>query len=281
VQPFGSDNTNPAGGIMAGAADMAKWLIVQLDSGRIRGRDQRLFSAQSAAELWTLVTPIPMRDPPAELAPQRAGFNGYALGFQVRDYRGHKALMHTGGLPGYVSRVFMIPDLKLGISVLTNQESGAAFDAIAYRVLDHYMAAPTHDWLAGYRTLAERGRARDAVADEGAAQARDSLSTPSLPLARYAGTYRDPWYGEISIAENGRKLVIRMLPTPSLVGDLEHWHHDTFVARWHDRELRADAFVTFLLQPDGTVRELSIVPASPSVDFSFDFQDLRPVRQPE
>jgi CubicO group peptidase (beta-lactamase class C family) len=280
VRPFGSDNTNPAGGIMAGAADMAKWLIVQLDSGRIRAGGNRLYSARSAAELWTLVTPMPVRTPPPELAPQRAQFRGYALGFGVQDYRGRKAVMHTGGLPGYVSRVIMIPEAKLGVAVLTNQESGEAFDAIAYRVVDHFLGAPPYDWLAGYRALAERNRGNIADADRAAATGRDSLSTPSLAPPAYAGTYRDPWYGDVAVDTAGGRLRIRFLPTPSLVGDLVHWQHDTFLARWDDRELRADAFVTFALGPDGRVRELSIVPASPSVDFSFDFQDLRltPVR---
>ncbi|HSJ14320.1 MAG TPA: serine hydrolase [Longimicrobiales bacterium] len=278
VRPFGSDNTNPAGGIMAGAADMAKWLLVQLDSGRIRGSERRLFSARTASELWTLVTPMPIRTPPPELAPLRSQFNGYALGFQVRDYRGRKAVMHTGGLPGYVSRVIMIPEAKLGVAVLTNQESGEAFEAIAYRVVDHYLEAPAHDWLAAYRSVAERSRAQVAAAEQGAAAARDSLSGPLLPLAAYAGTYRDTWYGDIAVDARGDGLRIRFLPTASLEGALVHWQHDTFLARWDDRELRADAFVTFALNPDGTVRELSIVPASPAVDFSFDFQDLRPVR---
>ena len=60
-------------------------------------------------------------------------FHGYALGFDIRDYRGHKIVMHTGGLPGYVSRVAMIPDLNVGVVVLTNQESVEGFDSIAYR----------------------------------------------------------------------------------------------------------------------------------------------------
>ena len=47
-----------------------------------------------------------------------------------------------------------------------------------------------------------------------------------------------------------------------------------FLARWRDRELRADAFATFWLNPDGSVHQLRLVPASTSVDFSFDFQDL-------
>ena len=54
--------------------------------------------------------------------------------------------MHTGGLPGYVSRVLMIPDLNFGVAVLTNQESGAAFDSIAFNVADHYIGSGQTDW---------------------------------------------------------------------------------------------------------------------------------------
>lgn len=274
IQPFGSDNTNPAGGIMAGANDIAKWLIVQIDSGRMAGSAQRLFSPGTARQLWTIVTPIGIGTPPPELAPLRANFNGYGLGIGVRDYRGQKMLQHTGGLPGYVSRVFMIPDLKLGVAVLTNQESGAAFDAIALHVLDHYMGAPPFDWLGGYRTIEERGRVANATANKNAHAARDSLSKPSLPLGSYAGTYRDQWYGDVVVEQNGGGLVMRFTKTPGLIGDLVHWQHDTFVARWRDREMRADAYVTFSLNPNGTVRDIRMAPASPEVDFSFDFQDL-------
>ena len=62
--------------------------------------------------------------------------------------------------------------------------------------------------------------------------------------------------------------------TPQLVGDMVHWQHDTFLVRWRDRELRADAYATFALNPDGTVDQLKMAPASDEVDFSFDFQDL-------
>ena len=67
---------------------------------------------------------------------------------------------------------------------------------------------------------------------------------------------------------------MRFTKTPSLVGDLEHWQYDTFVVRWRDRELRADAFVTFALKPDGTIDQAKMQAVSPSTDFSFDFQDL-------
>ena len=278
IAPFLSDNTNPAGGIMAGAADMAKWLIVQLDSGKVAGGG-RLFSPGTTTQLWRDVTPTPIGDPPDGLPHLRPHMAGYALGLNVRDYRGRTLLQHTGGLPGYVSKVAMIPELRLGVAVLTNQESGVAFESIVYQVLDHYLGAKPPDYPAAYQRLQQKGREELRALDRQASVTRDSTSGPSLPLERYAGTYRDAWYGDVTIALEEGGLVIRFTRSPSLVGDLIHWQHDSFLARWRDRELRADAYATFSLDYDGSIERLRMVPSSPAVDFSFDFQDLvlRPV----
>jgi len=136
------------------------------------------------------------------------------------------------------------------------------------------------DWLEAYRKLIARLDAGVSESDKKTAAARDTTSKPSLPLKAYAGTYRDAWYGDIAIEAQGDGLAIRFTKTPDLVGTLEHWQHDTFVARWKDRELRADAFVTFALNPDGSIDQAKMQAVSPSTDFSFDFQDLllKPVR---
>jgi len=190
-------------------------------------------------------------------------------------------LSHTGGLPGYVSKVFMVPELNFGVTVLTNQESGEAFESIVYYIADHYFGATGTDWLAVFKKLSERQQASFDEAERKAAQARDTASKPSLALAKYAGMYRDAWYGDIAIEANGPGLVMRFTRTPSLVGDLEHWQHDTFVVRWRDRELRADAFVTFALNPDGSIAQAKMQAVSPATDFSFDFQDLLLKKAPE
>jgi CubicO group peptidase (beta-lactamase class C family) len=269
IAPFTSDNTNPAGGVNASARDMAKWLIVQLDSGRT-GVSTRLFAAATTRQLWTMVTPMPIGGGgPVSIRPN---FLGYALGVQVQDYRGHKFVTHTGGLPGYVSMVSLIPDMKLGVSVLTNQESGAAFQTISYWILDQFLHATDVDWVAMIQPPTTTGAKPQPVGP--GALARDSLSKPSLPLAAYACTYTDPWYGDVSIKLEDGKLVMRMLHTPGLTGDLEHWQHDTFVARWHDREMRADAFVIFSLNPDNSIDQVKMRKFLNSTDFSFDFQDL-------
>ncbi len=279
VPPFVISNTNPAGGISASATDMARWMTVLLDSGRVAG-DGRLFAPRTTDELWSIVTPIRPGRVPAEQRARQANFSGYALGFGVRDYRGRKIVSHTGGLPGYVSQVTLVPELKLGIAVLTNAEAGEAFTALTQHVLDAYLGADDTDWLAVLETSYRRNLAETEADDARIAAARDSLSRPHLPLEKYAGLYRDAWYGDIAIAQENGGLVMRFGHTPALVGDLEHWQYDTFVARWRDRSLRADAFVTFTLTPDGQVGEARMQAVSPATDFSFDFHHLllRPVR---
>jgi hypothetical protein len=176
-----------------------------------------------------------------------------------------------------------VPDLKLGIVVLTNQEAGGAFQAITYRILDHYLGDPATDWVAAYRTSTAQAEARAAEVEKRQAATRAADSKPSLPLARYAGTYSDRWYGNVTIGLESDKLVMKFSRTSALVADLEHWQYDTFKARWRDRSLNADAFVTFALKPDGSIDQIKMAAVSPLTDFSFDFHDLllEPVTGPQ
>ena len=170
IARFDSDNTNPAGGIQSNADDMARWMIVQLARGKLAD-GSRLFSDSTWQQLTTLVTPMPIDSVPSEFQGPKADFYGYALGLIVQDYRGRKVLTHGGSLPGFVSQVVMIPDADLGVAVLTNQESGAAFNAIAYHIVDHYLGAPPVDWIDAYEKISARQNAAAAQAVARAARA--------------------------------------------------------------------------------------------------------------
>jgi len=157
---------------------------------------------------------------------------------------------------------------------LTNQESTMAFDAITLRILDHYLEAPAFDWIDAFAKVRSQMQSAAKQAGTRESAARDTASRPSLPLAKYTGTYRDAWYGDITITETGGKLAMQFSHTPLLAGTLEHWQHDTFIVRWRDRELRADAYVTFALNPDGSIDQVKLKAVSSETDFSYDFQDL-------
>ncbi len=278
VPPMAWLNDPGAGGIYASVHDLAKWMNVQLAGGKLPDGKQ-LFSEKSHHEMWSMLTPIPIHKPSIpELAPLTPEYYGYGEGWFLSTYQGQKLVWHTGGWPGFVSRVTMVPKLHLGVVVLTNQQSGAAFNAITYRVLDAYMnPGKKTDWVAVYDKAVKQFNANADTSWAKHEAARDKHSKPSLPLAQYAGTYRDPWYGDIVITDQNGKLRMRFSKTKQLIGTMTPWQHDTFIVRWDDRSLDADAFVNFALDDDGHVREMRIKPVSPRTDFSFDFQDLRPV----
>ena len=267
------DNAGPAGSINSCAADMAKWVQLQLNRGKFVDRDGRLFTDQRSKEMWTPQTILPIGDPPPPLAALKANFADYALGWSLRDYHGRKLVGHSGGLSGFVSRVMLVPEENLGVVILTNAEEGGAFDSILYHVLDHYIHLPPTDWIAAFKTVQDTEEKNAAETMKKAEGSRAADSKPSLPLEKYAGVYNDAWYGPITIRMENSGLVISFDHTPTMIGDLQHWQYDTFKAHWRVRTIE-DGFITFSLNPDGTIDSARMAAVSPLADFSFDYQDL-------
>ena len=271
------ENISPAGGIASSVADLAKWLECRLDSGRYAGG--RLFSERQAREMWSGQTIVPISDPPQPLAALRPSFAEYGLGWRLRDYQGRRIVSHTGGLAGMSSQITLVPAEKLGVVILTNSESDL-MAALTYRLLDDLLGAPRPrtDWVAAFAQAARLARARADSTLRAAGATRDSTSRPSFALERYTGGYRDELYGDAALTLESGKLVLRFSRSPAFVGDLEHWQYDTFIARWRTRHLE-DAYVTFALDPDGSIDRFQMAAVSPLADFSFDYQDLlfRPI----
>ncbi len=261
----------PAGGINASVADLSKWMIVQLDSGRL-ANGHRLWSAARTEEMWAPQTIIPIDTAPHALTALTPNFEAYGFGWDLRDYRGHKIVTHSGGLAGMTSNTLLVPSEKLGVVVLTNGESSLA-ESLCQWVVDAYLGAPATDWA---KLFAEHEQQEDSAgrAREHQQQAtRAADSHPTLPIARYAGQYRDSLYGDAAIAEENGHLVLRFSHSPAFTGDLEFWQYDTFIAHWRAKHLE-DAYVTFALTPSGGIDHFTMAAVSPLADFSFDFQDL-------
>jgi len=274
VAPLTWSNNAGAGGIYSSVHDMARWMQVQLAHGALADGTP-LFTAKSQQQMWQMLIPQVVPEPSVpELAAARPNFAGYGEGWSLSDFRGHKLVWHTGGWPGMVSRLTLVPEENLGVVVLTNQEVGAAFNAITLSVLDAYLGGDGRDWVDAYAKAVAKGQDKADAAWARHQAERSGGTRPSLPLAGYAGQYRDRWYGDMQISVEGKALRLRFASTEQLTGRLEHWQHDTFIVRWDDRSLNADAFVNFSLDPDGKVRDVRMQAISDLTDFSFDFQDL-------
>lgn len=261
-----------AAGLKSNVTDLTKWLKLQLASGKLpSGKD--LFSEKQARTMWSPQTIIGISDPPAALAATKPNFAAYGLGWSLKDYKGRKIVTHGGGLTGMVTLTLLVPEEKLGIVVLTNQEEGGAMQSIANHILDHYFALPPTDWIRAYHDDGVKKRNEANAAELKTFTERMANTQPSLPLSRYAGDYEDAWYGKATVGQTGKALTLRFHGTPAMEGPLEHFQHDTFVVHWKDNTI-PDSFVQFQLGIDGKVSSIRMEAISELADFSFDYQDL-------
>jgi CubicO group peptidase (beta-lactamase class C family) len=275
------DNAAAAGAVVSNVSDMSKWIAVQLNHGAMPN-GERLFSEASGREMWQGVSIRPMTLPAGVPDATRRRFSEYALGWFVWDYRGHQVIEHSGGVTGMITEVVLVPERNFGFVIFSNTPAANAgvVPAVMYRLLDDYMGVTPENWIDTFKAIQQKALEGDRQALARSAGAREAGGKPSLPLERYAGTYRDDWLGEAEVRMEGGRLVFSVSWSPHLTGDIEHWQHDTFVVKFRDRTV-PDAYIYFSLRPDSTIDRARMAAVSALADFSFDFQDLelRPARR--
>ncbi len=260
----------PAGSIQCNITGMARWVATQLGHGQSPG-GSRLFSEARSAEMWSAQTILHPGGQRAELT--RTHLSAYGLGWGVEDFDGYLRVSHNGGLPGMVTHVGMIPELHLGVVVLTNQQASAALAAIGVQILEAYAGSPTHDWVSLIKAATAEQTQQMREAD--AKRAPDATApTVAVNLVAYLGTFEDSWRGEATVSRTAEGLELCFSHTDALVGPLTPRGNNLFVVRWRDRTLDADAYVRFTQDFSGKVVGFTMQAVSATTDFSFDFQDL-------
>jgi len=261
---------NAAGGVYSNVTDMSKWITAMINGGKYGDQlEKRLFSAEVAKELWTPQTIINNGNP--------TSFSSYGLGWFLSSVNGNFQATHTGGLSGIVTQVTILPDLKLGIIVLTNQQSGAAFNSVTNSIKDGYLNIKGQNRIKTYNDnrLRNEKQAKEIVDKTWAAIALAQKANAIKPdVKNYLGTFKDAWFGDVTISEVNGKMYFQAKNSPKLRGDMTFYKGNTFIVRWYDRSLDADAFVKFTLAKDAKANGFKMEAISPLTDFSFDFQDL-------
>ena len=144
LTPSEPDKFAPAGGIVCSVNDMLTWLGTQLGGGTTpEGVEQ--FSAAQAKRMWSPHNWLDVGS--GAHAMHRTNFSAYGLGWRLRDVHGFREVSHTGSLDGLRAHALMIPELELGIVVLSNGSSSAARNAVMYTLEYAYLPVEQHDWV--------------------------------------------------------------------------------------------------------------------------------------
>ncbi|TYB77210.1 serine hydrolase [Bizionia myxarmorum] len=262
-----------AGGIFSNVNDLSQWLLVQLNEGKYGDSlKTELFSKENHYEMWKIHTVTDANSSPR----YNSHFAGYGLGWFLSDVKGNMLVEHTGGLPGMLSETLMIPDLDLGIVILTNTSNDGAgvFSSVSKTIVDMYLGLDDFKWIDKY---AEHMASKQSGAEDAVKKVWDTVANnkkTKIKTANYIGMYEDVWFGKMEIFMKGKQMWIKSLRSPLLSGPIQFFKDETFAVKWDYQDMNADAFVMFSIDENGKTNGFTMKGISPEIDFSFDFQDL-------
>jgi len=214
------DAQSPAGGVSSSVNDMAQWLGLLLGQGKVGSRQ-----LVNGAALATALSPQ------IQSAPATAGraANYYGYGFVVNQTTsGRVSYVHSGAFIVGASTSFMVvPSIGLGMVVLTNGFPIGIPEALVGQFFDYVQyGSIQQDWYkatsANFAPLAAPGGSLVGVTPPAA-------PAPAQPLAAYAGSYRNPYFGPLNVTVQSGTLVVTVGPLARPM-PLQHWDGDVFAA---------------------------------------------------
>lgn len=257
------NNLGPAGSINSCVKDLAQWVMCQLDSGKHKGKQVIPYAALAET-----------RKPAIPLAARTKGshLSSYCLGWQTMDYNGVQPYWHTGGTSGFVTTVCFIPELNLGIVVLTNTDQNSLFNDLRMQIIDAYLKLPYKNYSQISFAADMKARADD---DKEIADWQAKVKKAGkLPVAskEFAGTYINPVYGKMLVVEQKGQITAMFEHHPKYFGTLEYMGDSTFLCTYNTPLWGVKAAPFKLV--NGKVVSITITVAS-FVDYmSYEFEKL-------
>jgi CubicO group peptidase (beta-lactamase class C family) len=235
----------PAGAVVSTAKDMANWLLLWTNQGRLNGKEIIPFSFYQQAISSQMIASANL---PAKQVPDYYFFN-YGLGWYIASYRGHYGVGHGGNINGFSSFVTFLPADSIGVFVSVNQNNSGATRVLSNLILDRMIGASYRDWNSLIK-MSSGGIGTVAATTTAA-------GNPSHPLTAFAGVYKHDGYGTISIQADNNKLT----------GTFNRWnlkfqhkHYNYYTITINDNAFDGSEAMDgeFTIDPDGNISSLKI-----------------------
>jgi CubicO group peptidase (beta-lactamase class C family) len=250
-----------AGGVRCSLDDMLTWVLAWL---KPQGRAQGWLSDQQRQQMWSVQMPTHMSALVRKW--DNSHFAAYGYGWHLADVDGVFKVWHTGTLMGMYSSVTMLPDMGVGIVILSNGAAGEA-RLVLNELLEKRYTRPHEKrdiaYFAGF------------FADQSGKPAPASPVTPPPPPPlnkadfAYSGVYRDPWFGEVSVCPDGDGVRWRSQKSPLLNGKIVRVGERLQVV-WDAPSVDADAWLDFAKTKGRTAMRMT----GGTHDDSYDYEDL-------
>ena len=225
------DNLGPAASIVSNVDDLSHWLMFQLDSGKYENKQIMPWKALQKSRDVQIINSS------RKSAALPVHFRGYGLGLSAADYNGYQVFWHTGGAAGMVSNVCFVPELDLGIAILTNNDNQNFFEALRYQILDVFTGtSPRVDRSEQFWPGQEEDMKKQ-VAEIAAFRARvKAYENHTINLERYCGKYKNELYGKLVVTAKHAGLQLEFEQHPALKGYLQYMGNEEWLLSFNNIE---------------------------------------------
>ena len=245
------DEMGPAGSINSNLVDMVKWVNFQLSDGKVgeqvvisEGNLRQTQSAQMsiADPLWY------------ELMSTK--IISYGMGWFIQPFQNETLLHHGGNIDGFSALVTFMPGQKAGVVVLTNLNSNALTETIAWDAYDRILGTQGKDWHSYFFNFYQKLKAQSEEAKTKSDTDRVQGTQPSHPLSAYVGEYEHPAYETIKITQSSTDPTKLVTIYHDIELATEHYHYDIFQADFSRFEILLK--LTFETDSKGNISSVSI-----------------------
>ena len=260
------DNLAPCGSIGSSVNDLSHWVIAQLDSGKYDGVNVIPFSAiQKTRQLLSIERRV--RHPY-----NKTHYTLYGMGWEFQDYEGKEIISHTGGVNGFVTSVTLMPEVNLGIVVLTNTDQNAMFMSLRWEILDAYLGLPYRNYDSSFFASNQKGKMEKY---NWLNEIQDSIEMnliPEISLSEFEGKYENDVYGYAALKLIGNNFELSLEHHSKLKGKLEYIGNNRFFCTYSDPTYGKKVF-PFIIE-DGKVKSFDLY-----VDDFIDYEPYKFVKQ--
>ena len=200
------NNMQSAGGMFMSISDLGRWLNLNMNDGKLNSKQVLPADLIRAAHTGYTTT---VRE-----APPFSGEGEYGLGWQIGKYKNEKVIYHHGGFAGYRSHVSFLPDKKIAVGVLVNndQVGGNMADMLATYAYDSFLGAENleADYATRLQDFADMYEKRKQQINASFVERSKRQWQLSKPFADYAGKYTNDLFGTMEVVANANSLTVRM-----------------------------------------------------------------------
>ncbi len=262
--------TKAAASIWSSTRDLAKWTIMWLNNGKYNG--EQILTEET---IRTLFSPQTILSVSKERESFGIHFRNYALGWSTYNYNNKKIVEHNGGMPGYISKVALIPEENMAVIILNNGFDTFGNTALFYSIVDVFTNHYSKNWIEYYLAKKEETERSEEKYISERLETKDSSIKPDLNNIEFEGLYQDKMYGSAEIKVENGELFCTLLPAKNIfTSKMEHWNQNTYRVDFKDPFLPF-GLVTFDVNDSKKVTGFKI--DLPSHDFHFKSLDFKKI----